>query len=84
MRFIQFYSMNTGYIEGTIPPQFSENKKPIPACGIDSIHKCDGRWSLSTIRNVAKELGHARGFIGYSIEAGDFLNSSPVWGFTTI
>ena len=84
MRFIQFYSMSTGYIEGTIPPQFSENKNPIPACGSDSIYKCDGRWGLSTMHRVAREQARVRGFMGYSIESGGFLNHSTIWGFTAI
>ena len=85
MKFIQFYSMSTGYIEGTIPPQFAEyNKKPIPACGSNSVYKCDGRWGLSAMHRVAKELGRERGFVGYSIESGDFLNHSTIWGFTPI
>lgn len=85
MRFIQFYNMSTGYIKGTIPPKFSdENKKPIPACGSNSVYKCDGRWSLSTMHRVAKEEAKKRGFIGYSIESVSFLNHSTIWGFTAI
>jgi len=44
--------LSTGYIDGTIPPKFSEdNKKPIDMCGSDSIVNLDGRKSVYNLQN---------------------------------
>ena len=44
--------LSTGYIQGSIPPQFSENnKKPIDACGSDAIVHLDGRKSIYNLQN---------------------------------
>lgn len=49
MRFVQYYQMSTGYIEGTNPPQFDDKyKKPEPALGSEAITILDGRWKRST------------------------------------
>jgi hypothetical protein len=83
--FAQFFTLSTGYIEGTIPPVFSaEAKKPIPACGSDGVYKLDGRGSLYTMARQAAEVCKRRGHIGYTIERGDFLKSSTVKPLTLI
>ena len=44
--------LSTGYIQGTTPPKFSnDNKKPIDACGSDSIVRLDGRKSIYNLQN---------------------------------
>lgn len=75
MKFIQFYNMSTGYIEGSIPPMFDDaNKKPIEACGSDSIFHVDGRLSMKNIHRIAKDIGTKRKkFCGYKIMFGPSL-----------
>jgi hypothetical protein len=71
--YAQFYKNSSGYIEGTIPPQFSEDHvKPIEAIGSDGVFILDGRNSLSTWVYDAKQrlekmkqLG--KNFIGFTI-----------------
>ena len=75
MKYYAIYLKNsTGYIEGTIPPEFSDSHiKPIDALGSDSIFYLDGRWSLATMKyeiekrmnEMNKNLGSR--FIGYKI-----------------
>ena len=44
--------LSTGYISGTIPPQFNENnKQPIDMCGTDSIVNLDGRKSIYNLQD---------------------------------
>ena len=48
--YIQFKTLSTGYVEGTIPPIFKdENKKPIDLCGSDGVYILDGRLSLQSM-----------------------------------
>ena len=48
--------LSTGYINGTIPPQFSENnKKPIDMLGSDSIVRLDGRKNIYNLQNDVRE-----------------------------
>ena len=48
--YIQFMTLSTGYIQGTVPPQFSdENKKPIDLLGSDGIVYLDNRLSLNNM-----------------------------------
>ena len=48
--YIQFMTLSTGYIQGTVPPQFSdENKKPIDLLGSDAIVYLDNRLSLNNM-----------------------------------
>lgn len=77
MQFAQFHHLSTGYVEGSIPPRFEEsNKKPIPACGSDSVYVFDGRWGLPRCCSEAHRVAKARGFIGYSIERGSSFTSA--------
>ena len=79
--FIQFYSLSTGYIQGTIPPKFDKaHAKPIEAMGSDGVLLVDGRWSKSTQHEKAREYAKARGFIGYTLEQrrGEYTGRSYV------
>jgi hypothetical protein len=50
MKYVQFKALSTGYIEGTIPPQFSEsNRKPIDLLGSDGVARLDSRKSVSSL-----------------------------------
>ena len=71
-RYVQFYTLSTGYVPGTIPPQFSpEHVKPIEALGSDSIAFLDGRYGLARCIQEARDLAKKRGgnFCGYKIMA---------------
>lgn len=75
MRFAQFWTMSTGYIPGTIPPQFG-TPSPIEACGGDSVFILDGRLSLHNASALAAEVAKERGYIGFSIHQGESFSSS--------
>lgn len=48
--YIQLQTLSTGYIQGTIPPQFSnDNIKPIDLLGSDGLFYLDNRLSLSNM-----------------------------------
>ena len=74
--YAQFFTHSTGYIEGTIPPQFSKDAiRPIEACGDRGMVKLSGaRMPLNqpTLR-VARQECRRRGFVGFSIIAGESL-----------
>lgn len=66
---VRFYQMSTGYVSGSIPPKFEDShKKPIEACGSDSVMYPDGRWADRTIHLNAREYALKHGYIGYSID----------------
>lgn len=83
MKYIQFFQLSSGYIPGSIPPKFDDAyKKPIEACGPDSIKIIDGRWSNKTIAEIARRLCLSRGFCGYRIYSGEsFTRSKPISGY---
>ena len=83
MKYVQFFHMSAGYVPGTIPPVFDEaHKKPIPACGSDSILYADGRWGNRRIADEARRVGQQRGFIGYQVFEGRSLtDSKPISGY---
>lgn len=64
--YAQFQTMGTGYIHGTIPPQFGA-PYPIDACGDRGIIKLDGRLSLDNMHIIAKAEQVKRGYIGYRL-----------------
>ena len=66
-RYIQFLSLSTGYIPGTVPPQFGIVRKPIEMMGSDGIYLVDGRWGDRTIHQKATEVGKLRRAVGYRI-----------------
>ena len=81
MRFAQFFTMSTGYIPGTIPPEFG-TPKPIEACGSSSVLILDGRLSLHNASALAAQVAKERGYIGFSIHQGESFNRSrEVVGF---
>jgi hypothetical protein len=80
MRYIQFQKYSTGYIEGSIPPKYSnEHIKLIDAVGSDRVFKLDGRKSLETQIIVGKKLTKKRKFISFKIiEATNFLDKGKI------
>lgn len=78
MLYAQFYQLSTGYIPGTIPPQFGE-KKVIEATGDRSIVILDGRLCRTNQDMIARQECKRRGFIGYSLHKGEtFTRSSMI------
>lgn len=75
MVFAQFYHMSTGYIPGTIPPEFGQPTL-IPACGDRAIIVIDGRLLQSFQNTIARQECIKRGYLGYSLHKGDTLNRS--------
>lgn len=74
MKFAQFFHLSTGYISGSIPPVFDESaRKPAPACGSDGILYLDGRHGLPRQAAQARKVGRQRGFIGFTLHAGESL-----------
>lgn len=67
--YIQFKTLSTGYISGTIPPQFSkEYVKPIDRLGSDGVYYLDNRLSLDNMINKGFDLCKIRGNkVGFSI-----------------
>lgn len=78
MLFAQFYKMSTGYIDGTIPPQFGE-KKLIEASGDRSVIVLDGRLSGSFNCHIAREECKKRGYVAYALFKGlTFTRASQI------
>jgi len=78
MYYAQFFQLSTGYIAGTIPPQFGE-KKPIEATGDRGVIILDGRESKNNMHAVAEIECNKRGFIGWQLFKGDtFTRSAPI------
>ena len=81
MRFAQFWTMSTGYIPGTIPPEFG-TPSPIEACGSNAVLVIDGRLSLHNAIVVAAKVAKERGYTGFSIHKGEsFSNNRELMGF---
>lgn len=77
MKYAQFFQMSTGYVSGTIPPEFrTDAKKPIPACGSDSVFRLDGRFNLATQADAARAECKRRGFVGFTLNAGERYTTS--------
>jgi len=72
--FVEFYTYSTGYIAGTIPPQFGKPEL-IPATGDRSVIQIDSRLSQNNVLRIAEIECKKRGFIGYKILKGDNLLS---------
>lgn len=75
MLFAQFYQMSTGYIPGTVPPQFGEPKL-IEASGDRSVIVLDGRILESFNDHIVLTECKKRGYIGYSIHKGETFTRS--------
>lgn len=84
--FAEFYHNSTGYIEGTIPPEFSpEHVKPIPACGDRAIVWLDGRMSHLSLHETAMKTCEERGFIGYKLIRGEsLLRTQPISNYVRV
>lgn len=81
MRYAQFYTLSTGYIAGTIPPQFGQ-RQPIEACGTNGVVIIDGRVSLDSAHAIAQETCRKRGYIGWRLYEGpSFTRSHPVGSY---
>jgi ribosomal protein S19 len=91
---VQFFVLSTGYVHGTIPPQYCEShKKPTPACGSNSMIRFDGRYNLQTTHEKAKAYAKKQviigGFIGYQImhyygaDYNSFLMQKPACGYVS-
>jgi hypothetical protein len=67
--YIQFKALSTGYIKGTIPPQFSDSCiEPIDRLGSDGIYYLDNRLSLSSMVSKGIALCKQRNnTIGFSV-----------------
>lgn len=60
--------LSTGYVQGSIPPTFREdNKKPINACGSDSIMILDARKNTNSLFYDCLQVMKQRKFIGFKI-----------------
>jgi len=67
----QFFHLSTGYIPGTIPPQFSpEAKRLIPVCGSDGI-------TFTGNKAEAVRLCAERGFPAFQIMCGPVRSPIP-------
>lgn len=75
MLFVQFYAMGTGYIAGTVPPQFGAPKL-IEACGDRSVVILDARFSSANNNELAARECVKRGYAAYSIHRGESFNRS--------
>lgn len=73
---VQYLTLSTGYIEGTIPPRFAEPTL-IDACGDTGVIVLDGRNSKETMRRdalrQAQRLAHWRRYPAYVICQGPRL-----------
>lgn len=80
MQYAQFFNMSTGYIDGSIPPQFDDaHKKPIEACGSDGVLTLDARCSPQFKHDVSAVTCKSRGFVGYRIYQGaNFSSATPI------
>lgn len=73
-RYIQFYCESTGYVKGSIPPNFDGPKYPIEAVGSDGVFVPDQRLSQASLHALARNIienkrkNKIRDFVGYSIE----------------
>ena len=83
MRYIQFYSLSTGYVEGSIPPRFDGPKEPIPALGTYAVILADARCRMGlTIEVGRRHLATHPNFVGFRVfEGQSFSDSRPVTGY---
>lgn len=73
---VQFLHESTGYIAGTIPPQFGKPEL-IDACGGSAVFILDGRNSAETMRRDAlkhaQRMQHYKKFEAFQIVTGGRL-----------
>ena len=78
MIYAQFYQMSTGYVLGTIPPEFGAPTL-IEACGDRSVIIIDARLSRDTIGQIAAAECVKRGYMAWRIFKGEtFTRSQPI------
>ena len=74
----QFFHLSTGYIPGTIPPQFfPDAKRLIPVCGSDGI-------AFTGSKSEAARLCAERGFLAFQIMSGPVRSPRPVTTIITL
>lgn len=80
MRYVQLFKNSTGYVPGSIPPEFSpRHVKPIPDVGSDAVMRLDGRFSMQTCARFARVAANNRaGCVGFAIYAGSSYGDSRV------
>lgn len=80
MRYVQFFQLSTGYVQGSIPPRFDPaHRRPIEVCGDRGIVRVDGRLSARSVIDIAIRTAEERGFIGYQVlEGTSLLQAKPV------
>ncbi len=92
MQYAEFYHNSNGYVEGSKPPRFDDaHVKLIPACGSDSVMRCDGRWSLSRCASEARahmaklNSGLRKGYRGFTINTGrSYTDSRTIRALETL
>lgn len=89
MKYIQFYQMSTGYVEGSKPPRFDDaNKKPIEAVGSEYVYVLDGRHNLNSCLMEAAHRASSPRYhrcVGYKIMQGrSFTDAKPISGYVEI
>lgn len=80
MRYVQFFKDSTGYVPGSIPPEFSPcHVKPIPDVGTDAVMRLDGRFNMETCARVARVAARNRArCVGFAIYAGRSYSDSRI------
>jgi hypothetical protein len=67
--FAQFWHHSTGYIAGTIPPQYGP-PAPIPATGDRSVIRLDARSQPAAYVDYLRTECRRRGYVGFSVIRG--------------
>lgn len=79
MIYAQFFSLSTGYVEGTIPPRFDGPKKLIEATGDRAVIVIDGRLLRSVQVEIARKECAKRGYLAWQLHSGEaFTRSVPI------
>lgn len=73
--YVQFLTLSTGYVQGSIPPVFKdENKKPVEMLGSDGVRILDGRLSLNSMINETNNTWskhvNKNSIVGFEIRKG--------------
>ena len=82
--YIRFKVLSTGYIDGTIPPQFSDSHiKPIDLLGSDGVCHVDARLNTNSMINygyerVSKHI-RVKSIVGFDIiRANNFRDEGKI------
>lgn len=76
---VQFFTNSTGYVDGTIPPVFSQdNIEPVELLGSDGVYILDGRNTIDTMIEDSilriEKLKRVHEIIGFEIRKGNLNN----------